>query len=132
MRTTQRISASMASFTGYILLLLTFASLGLFIVAFASRSASAAALGVTALACLAGSAGAFITAAKKLDLAGAFDNATSAVSIFTTPPSDSELARYLSTYRDTRAVTRPVTLPAPTAHDRPPTAEHIEPVLRSA
>ena len=100
MSTDRRTSASTASAVGYLLLLLAFATLGLFVAALATGTASAAVLfGVGLIACLGGSVAGFRAASRRLSESGVFIEATSPVSIFSAPLRQQQVDTYLDSYR---------------------------------
>ncbi len=95
----RRISSSTASALAYVLLLMGFASLGLFVGALATGSTVAVAFLVGLVACLAASVTGFRAASRKLAEAGVFVEATSPVSIFDAPLDEEQIDRYLESYR---------------------------------
>ncbi|OBK72742.1 hypothetical protein [Mycobacterium sp. 1274761.0] len=135
MKNLSRISAEVASAVGYLLLLAAFTSLGLFIAALAAGSALAAILGIGLIACLAGSVIGFRSAAQALKQSGVFAEATSPVSIFSSPLRRQEVDRYLESYRGEQGPpgpSRTMTVIAGASSPRRTDTEHVEPSLLSA
>ena len=136
MTVTRRISASSASALGYLLLLMAFAALGLFVAAVATGGYGlATALGIGLSACLAGSVMGFRAASRKLAQSGVFAEATSPVSIFSTPLRPDQIDRYLENYRgENGSVARARTMTVLLGDDSTGRAktEHTEPALLSA
>lgn len=83
----------------YLLLLLVFASLGVFVAALATGSGLAALLGMFLSLCLVGSVAGFRAGARKLAQWTAMAEPESAVSIFSTPLRQDQIDRYLANYR---------------------------------
>lgn len=83
----------------YLLLLLVFASLGVFVAALAAGSGVAALLGLFLVLCLVGSVAGFRAGARRLAQSTAMTEPGSAVSIFATPLRQDQIDRYLSNYR---------------------------------
>ncbi|KAA0101434.1 hypothetical protein [Mycolicibacterium sp. P1-5] len=135
MNLARRVSASTASFLGYLLLLLAFTALGLFVADLASGSGVAMALFVGLVASLAGSVMGFRAASRKLSEAGVFIEATSPVSIFSAPLRQQQVDRYVEDHRASgRVAALPITV-ATRGRDHTPrrtNTERAERVLLSA
>ncbi|ORW94759.1 hypothetical protein AWB92_10595 [Mycobacterium sp. IEC1808] len=134
MNVSSRITSGTASAVGYLLLLMAFASLGLFVAALATGSGLAAIFGSGLIVCLAGSVTAFRAASHKLARSGVLAEATSPVSIFSTPLRQDQIDRYLENYRGQREHLAPprtaVIAIADSARQTSP--ERREPALLSA
>lgn len=135
MKVTRPISSGTASVLGYLLLLMAFAALGLFVVALAMGSGLAAIFGIALISCLAGSVARFRAASRSLARSGVLAEATSPVSIFSTPLRRHQIDRYLENYRGASALAAPPIRPAlvmsavPARRTR---TEHSTPALLSA
>jgi hypothetical protein len=84
---------------GYVLLLTTFAALGLFVAALATGSSAAALIGAVMAGCAAGAVAGFRSAARNLANSELGREAGSAVSIFSIPLRQDQIGRYLDRYR---------------------------------
>lgn len=102
MTSNRRVTAGTASALGYLLLLMAFAALGLSVAALAVGSGWAAILGMWLILCMAGSVTGFRAASRRLARFKVIAEATSPVSIFSTPLHRHEIDRYLENYRGKR------------------------------
>ena len=134
MKVLRRVSASSASVLGYVLLLMAFVALGLFTAALATDGGVASAiLGIGLTASLAGSVMGFRLASRKLAQSGA--EATSPVSIFSTPLRQDQIDRYLENYGvENRSAAPPRTIDVINGDDsvRRSITEHRDPALLAA
>ena len=136
MTVSRRLPAFPMSALGYALLLMAFVMLGLFVAALATGiSGLAIVLGIGLIGCLAGSVTGFVAASRKLAKAGVTAEATSPVSIFSTPLHQHQIDRYLENYRgENRSVARATTMTVLVGDEatRPTKTERTEHMLLSA
>lgn len=136
MRVLRSMSTSFASALGYVLLLTAFVALGLFAAVLATGNGVAAAvMGIGLIASLTGSVMCFRAASRRLAQSELFAEATSPLSIFSTPIHRDQVERYLAHYRrENRSVDATRTLPLVVSGEssRRTQAQQAEPVLLSA
>jgi len=92
-----------AAYVAYLVLLLAFASLGLFVAAFASGSDLAGVAGVSLVACLGGAVAGFRKGARTLAESRGSGEMANNVSIFSVPLRRDQIDRYHENYRSDKS-----------------------------